>query len=146
MSIAITPVLTLTIQICDCLKPVTRGLLNLTNPDYCFKNHTDKEDEQKVMSKLVTYYVVTKLQADLRVEGLVCTQWIETKRITGSFWVGSYDTEHFHTKKKVSPQDCWDMKSLFKCPGNKNIGNGKRIVIDRNQLAKESGYQYKNIL
>ncbi len=125
LSIVFTPILTLNIHICDYSKPVTRGLLDLTDPDYCFKNHTDKEDEQKVMSKLVTYYVATKIQTDLRVEGLVCSQWIETKKITGSFWVGSYDTEHFHTTKEVSPQECWEMKSLLNCAGNKNIVNGK---------------------
>ncbi|EFX80245.1 hypothetical protein DAPPUDRAFT_103708 [Daphnia pulex] len=125
LSIVFTSILTLNIQICDCLKPVTRGLLDLKDLDYCFKNHTDKEDEQKVMSKLVTYYVATKIQTDLRVEGLVCSQWIEPKKITGSFWIGSYHTEHFHTTKEVSPQECWEMKSLLNCAGNKNIVNGK---------------------
>ncbi len=55
------------------------------------------------MSKLVTYNVASKLQVDLQVEGLLCSQWIETKKIGGSFWVGLYDTEHFHTTKEVSP-------------------------------------------
>ncbi len=51
--------MTLQISVCDFMKPVTRGLLDLTDPDYCFKAHNDKEDVQKVMSKPVDYRIVT---------------------------------------------------------------------------------------
>jgi hypothetical protein len=47
------------------------------------------------------------------------------KRITGSFWLGSYDTEYLHTTKEVSPADCWGMKLKLECAGNRNAVNGK---------------------
>ena len=75
------------------MKPVTRGLLDLTDPDYCFKQHNAIAETQKAMSKPIVYTVVTTMDAIQKLEGLICSQWIETKRITGSFWLGSYDTE-----------------------------------------------------
>jgi hypothetical protein len=107
------------------MKPVTRGLLDLTDPEYCFKMHRDKDDVQKAMSKPITYKVITTMNAVLKMEGLVCSQWIETKKITGSFWIGSYDTEHFRTTKEVSAKECWDMKIQLACAGNRNVVNGK---------------------
>ena len=85
LSILVATTEPLKISICDCMKPVTRGLLDLTDPDFCFKAHNDKEDVQKVMSKPVDYRIVTTVDAVLKVEGLICSSWIETKRITGSF-------------------------------------------------------------
>ncbi|EFX65393.1 hypothetical protein DAPPUDRAFT_117305 [Daphnia pulex] len=104
---------------------VTRGLLDLTDPEYCFKLHNAKEDGYKSMSKPVNYKVVTTMDTVLKLQGLVCSQWIETKRITGSFWIGSYDTEHFHATKAVDPKECWDMKLQLNCAGNRNVVNGK---------------------
>jgi hypothetical protein len=65
------------------------------------------------------------MNAVLKLEGLVCSQWIETKKVTGSFWIGSYDTEHFRTTKEVSAKECWDMKIQLACAGNRNVINGK---------------------
>jgi hypothetical protein len=72
------------ISICDCMKPVTRSLFDLTDPEYCFKLHRDKYDVQKAMSKPISYKVITTMNAVLKMEGLVCSQWIETKKVTGS--------------------------------------------------------------
>ncbi|EFX66897.1 hypothetical protein DAPPUDRAFT_115919 [Daphnia pulex] len=116
-------------SICDCTKPVTRGLLDLTDPEYCFKLHNAKEDGYKSMSKPVNYKVVTTMDTVLKLKGLVCSQWIETKRITGSFRIGSYDTEHFHTTKSVDPKECWDMKLQLNCGGNRNVVNAQDIEL-----------------
>lgn len=123
--IIFAPINPIKISICDCTKPVTRGLLDLTDPEYCFKPHHAKEDGYKAMSKPISYKVVTTMDTLLKLEGLVCSQWVETKRITGSFWIGSYDTEHFHTTKAVDPKECWDMKLQLNCAGNRNVVNGK---------------------
>jgi hypothetical protein len=46
-------------------------------------------------------------------------------RITGSyFWIGSHDTEHFHTIKPVDPKECWNMTLKLNCARNRNIVNG----------------------
>ena len=107
------------------MKPVTRGLLDLNDPEYCFQNHVDREENEKVLSKPISYRIATKEDTEFKIEGLVCSQWIETKRITGNFWLGSYDTENFHTTKEVSPEDCWKMKLQLECAGNRNAVNGK---------------------
>ncbi|EFX64450.1 hypothetical protein DAPPUDRAFT_118161 [Daphnia pulex] len=116
-------------SICDCTKPVTRGLLDLTDPEYCFNLHNAKEDGYKSMSKPVSYKVVTTMDTVLKLQGLVCSQWIEIKRITGSFWIGSYDTEHFHTTKTVDPKECLDMKLKLNCSGNRNVVNAQDIEL-----------------
>ena len=103
------------ITICDCMKPVTRELLDVNDPEYCFQNHVDREENEKVLSKPVSYRIATKKDTEFKIERLVCSQWIETKRITGSFWLGSYDTEYLHTTKEVSPADCWKMKLQWEC-------------------------------
>jgi hypothetical protein len=106
------------------MKPVTRGLLDLNDPEYCFQNHVEREENRKVLSKPISYRIATKEDTELKIEGLVCLQWIETKRITGSFWLGSYDTEYLHATKEVSPADCWGMKLKLECSGNRNAVNG----------------------
>jgi hypothetical protein len=113
------------ITICDCMKPVTSGLLDLNDPEYSFQNQVDREENEKVLSKPISYRIATKEETEFKIEGLVCSQWMETKRITGNFWLGSYDTEYLHTTKEVSSADCWKMKLQFECAGNRNAVNGK---------------------
>jgi hypothetical protein len=64
----------LKITICDCIKPVTRGLLDLNDPEYCFQNHVDREENQKVLSKPNSYRNATKEDTEFKIEGLVCSQ------------------------------------------------------------------------
>ncbi len=84
-----------------------------------------REENQKVLTKPISYRIAAKEDITFKIEGLVCSQWIETKRITGSFWLGSCDTEYLHTTKEVSPTDCWGMKLKLECAGNRNAVNGK---------------------
>ena len=60
------------IAICDCMKPVTRGLLDLNDPEYCFQNHVDREENEKVLSKPISYRIATKEDTEFKIEGLVC--------------------------------------------------------------------------
>ena len=120
----IEPLSTLTISICDCTTPVTGGLLDLKDPEYCFQRATDGE-HKKPMTKALTYRLFTRQDYDLKLEALVCTRWKETKRVSGSFWVGAFDTEYFHTTEEVSSEDCWNMKLNLKCGDNTNVKNGK---------------------
>jgi hypothetical protein len=69
------------ISICDCMKPVTRGLLDLSDNEYCFQMYCDKDDVQRAMGKPIKYKVITTMDAVLKMEGLVCSQWIETKKV-----------------------------------------------------------------
>ena len=108
--------------VCDCNKPNTRGLLDLTDPNYCGIQHTDY---QKFYNMSVNYKIVTKQKHHLKFPGLTCSEWTQTKRITGSFWYWSYDTEHFHTTRAVTQDECWNMKQSQNCSGNKIIKNDK---------------------
>ena len=108
--------------VCDCNKPNTRGLLDLTDPNYCGIQHTDY---QKFYNMSVNYKIVTKQKHHLKFPGLTCSEWTQTKRITGSFWYWSYDTEHFHTTRAVTQDECWNMKQSQNCAGNKIIKNDK---------------------
>nr|CAH0102648.1 unnamed protein product [Daphnia galeata] len=70
------------------------------------QNHVDREENEKVLSKPISYRIATKEDTEFKIEGLVCSQWIETKRITGSFWLGSYDNEYLHTTKEERGNEC----------------------------------------
>ena len=56
------------------MKPVTRGLLDLNDPEYCFQNHVDREENEKVLSKPISYRIATKEDTEFKIEGLVCSQ------------------------------------------------------------------------
>ena len=114
----------LSISVCDCANPVTKGLLDLNDPEYCFKQEATKEDKEKETSRPLTYRIVTKQAHTLKVPAFVCSKWIETKKITGNFWIGSFDTEYYHTTQEVNPTECWEMKDKLKCGNNKNVVNG----------------------
>ena len=108
--------------VCDCNKPNTRGLLDLTDPAFCGTNHADYP---KYYNKPAKYRIMTKQTYHLELEGLTCSEWVQTKRITGSFWYGSFDTEHFHTSRAVTQEECRNMKASKTCAGNKMIQNNK---------------------
>ncbi|KAK4035894.1 hypothetical protein OUZ56_027973 [Daphnia magna] len=42
-------------------------------------------------------------------KGWTCKQWIKTKKITGSFWIGSFDTVYSQETKLLSAIECWEM-------------------------------------
>jgi hypothetical protein len=88
------------------------------------------------MSKPIHYKVITKIESTRKIEGLVCSQWIETKRITGSFWIGSYDTEYFHTTVELDSKECWDMKLQLKCGENRNVANGKTYSFKQKPIGE----------
>ena len=108
--------------VCDCNKPNTRGLLDLTDPAFCGTNHADYP---KYYNKPAKYRIMRKQTYHLELEGLTCSEWVQTKRITGSFWYGSFDTEHFHTSRAVTQEECRNMKASKTCAGNKMIQNNK---------------------
>ena len=115
----------ISISICDCSKPVTRGLLDLNDPEYCFKQGEKRDEHKRISSPPIFYRIITKQDHDRKIDALLCSKWVETKKITGTFWLGAFDTEYFHTTKEVSKQECWDMKLKFACETNKNVLNGK---------------------
>ena len=113
----------ISINICDCARPKTRGLLDLTDPDYCTEHGSSSD--MITAKQAVTYRIITKSTATLTFEGHTCSEWVQTKRIVGSFWIGSFDTTFFHTTRLVEPAECWNMVQSNKCAGNQMILTGK---------------------
>ncbi len=123
-SVLIIPTTAVYKSVCDCSKPITKGLIDLKDPYYC---KTTPIDHGPVALK--DYSLVTRLKPTLRWKAYTCSQWIKTKRIIGSFWIGSYDTTYFHDLKHVEPADCWRMVQNLKCGRNTMIQSGSTFTF-----------------
>ena len=105
---------------CDCNTLVTKGILEFDDPEICKLGVVSKHSTIPV-----SYHLITKRKPSISFQAFMCEKWIKTLKITGSFWVGNYDTEHFQTTAIVEPQECWDMVTNLNCNGNKMETNGK---------------------
>ncbi|KZR98291.1 Uncharacterized protein APZ42_006360, partial [Daphnia magna] len=56
-------------------------------------------------------------------KGWTCRQWTKTKKITGSFWIGSLNTVYSQETKLITPLECWRMVNDKKC-GYNNMQTG----------------------
>ena len=95
--------------ICDCNRPGTKGIINSSPPNYC-KN---REENVTVHTALYTLYSTQPVRTQLI--ATMCEKWEKVLKITGNFWVGSYDTEHIQYTVPVSPEECRTMKNSNKC-------------------------------
>ena len=113
-------------SVCDCSKPTTKGLLDLKDPYYCKTTPITHGSASRT-----DYSLITRLKPSLKWKAYTCSQWVKTKRIIGSFWIGSYDTTYLHDSKFVEPADCWNMVQNFKCGGNIMIKSGSTYTFSR---------------
>ena len=97
----------------------------------CWMKLTIEKKISNIKADLIIIFFSCKLQnrnkekTSLRISGNNLFRMDTKKRITGSFWYGSYDTEHFHTTRAVTQDECWNMKQSQNCAGNKIIKNDK---------------------
>ena len=91
-------------MVCDCSQLQSKGLLDLHFKD-------------------VIYDILAEAKTDVSWSAHSCTQFHETKTITGSFWVGSYDTVYTTTTLEVEPSECWKMVGT-RCGENTMDRNG----------------------
>lgn len=130
-------VLAINKTVCDCSRPQTKGLLDLDEPPYCKQNKTNLQLD--AVDK--TYYkIMTKTRPDISWPAYSCSQWIETKTITGSFWIGSFDTVYSTTTKEVEPLECWKMVKTLQCGGNTMVHNGNTLAYTKKPVG--DGYWY----
>ena len=110
--------------VCDCSQPQTKGILDLEQPPHCKNNKSDPFPDEHVVLDTTFYSVVTKARPEITWNAHSCSQWTETKTITGSFWIGSFDTVYTTSTKHVEPGECWNMIQNYKCGGNTMIKSG----------------------
>ena len=125
-------------SVCDCSKPITKGLLDLNDPYYCKTNPPTHSVE-----RVKEYELITKIRPVQKYKAYTCSQWVKTKRIIGSFWVGAFDTTYFNDPKYVDPMDCWNMVDHLKCGGNKVIHNGLTYSFSSEPAGDGSWYSTK---
>ncbi|KZS06531.1 Uncharacterized protein APZ42_029985 [Daphnia magna] len=75
----------------------------------------EKEEKCTIPRKL---YINDKTKTIKTWKGWTCKQWVKTKKITGSFWIGSFDTVFSQRTKLITQLECWDMVNDKKCGGN----------------------------
>ncbi|KAI9554962.1 hypothetical protein GHT06_020246 [Daphnia sinensis] len=107
---------TIYVTVCDCKNTKTRGILDINSPYYCEKENPDSRQHQPRFQ--TSYTLMTKQKPVKTWKGWTCKQWVRTKKITGSFWIGSFDTVFSQETKLISPLECWEMINDRKCGGN----------------------------
>ncbi len=115
ISIIIHTVTNLYMPVCDCNKAKTRGILDINKPYYC---QPDKASIPHKNRFTTNYTLITKQRPTTTWKGWSCKQWIKSKKIVGSFWVGSFDTTYSQETHLVSPLECWEMVNNKKCGEN----------------------------
>ncbi|KZS02612.1 Uncharacterized protein APZ42_000275 [Daphnia magna] len=63
-------------------------------------------------------------------------QWTKTKKITGSFWIGSFDTVYSQETILITPLECWQMVNDKKC-GDNNMQTGPTDSVSQPLLQKK---------
>jgi hypothetical protein len=106
------PVLPLYIPVCDCNQAKTRGILDINKPYYCEKGKTDTAQKPRLTTD---YTLITKQKPTVTWKGWSCQQWIKSKKIVGSFWIGSFDTTCSQQTRLVSALECLEMINSRKC-------------------------------
>jgi len=111
-------------MVCDCSNPTVKGIIDLSIPKYC--DHTEPYHHYKPQ-RSEHYTIVTKKKDTFFFQGNVCEVWIKEKKITGSFWVGSYDTEFHEYTRFVSQHECRMMVETGLCGKNKMVQIGEML-------------------
>ncbi|KAI9557148.1 hypothetical protein GHT06_016955 [Daphnia sinensis] len=111
--------------VCDCNNVKIRGILDLESPYYC---NNDAMEKQHSTSRIPTSYtLITNQKPAATWRGWTCRQWTKTKKITGSFWIGSFDTIYSQETKLITPLECWRMVNDKKC-GENNMQTGPTSI------------------
>ncbi|KAK4006533.1 hypothetical protein OUZ56_011687 [Daphnia magna] len=97
-----------------------RGILDFELPYYC---DNEKPETQHLPRIPTTYTLVTKQKPAATWKGWICRQWTKTKKITGSFWIGYFDTVYSQETILITPVECWRMVNDKKC-GDNNMQTG----------------------
>ena len=107
--------ISLYIPVCDCNQPKIRGILDINKPYYCEKGKTNTTHKPRMIT---TYTLVTKQRPTITWKGWSCQQWVKSKKIIGSFWIGSFDTTISQQTHLVSAPECLEMVNSKKCGEN----------------------------
>ncbi|KAK4045744.1 hypothetical protein OUZ56_033645 [Daphnia magna] len=107
-------------SVCDCNNIKIRGILDFELPYYC---DNEKPETQHLPRIPTTYTLVTKQKPAATWKGWTCRQWTKTKKITGSFWIRSFDTVYSQETILITPLECWRMVNDKIC-GNNNMQTG----------------------
>ena len=87
------------LTICNCTKPIVKGIIDLKKPPYC------KLPPSTLAREQVKYSVITKTKI-WRWTGYACAQWIAQKEVSTDF-LFAHDTIFKKSVVKVTPEACW---------------------------------------
>ena len=96
-------------SLCDCNRPATKGIIDYALPTYC-KN---KGQNITVHKALYSLYSTEPIRTTLK--ATMCEKWEKVLKITGTFWIGSFDTVRTQYTVPISAEECRNMKNSNKC-------------------------------
>ena len=119
IAIAVDQAQPLTIDTCNCSQAVTKGTIDLEDPDYC------SHPEPVETPKQVIYTLFTKDREPITWDGYACTQWLASKEISTNFLL-SHDTVFKKQILQVSANECWATAQYpYTCVTNPMAKDGK---------------------
>ena len=123
----------LQLKVCNCTKPIIRGIIDLNKPAFCAQHPGNITKEE------VKYGIHIK-QKNWSWKGYACAQWIAQKEISVNFLL-AHDTIFRKSVVAVTPEACWKTANLqHQCGTNKmekdgttykNTGEGKWSTTQR---------------
>ncbi len=84
--------------------------------------------------------MITKQKPTLTWKGWSCKQWVKSKKIIGSFWIGSFDTTFTQETYVVSPLECWDMINNKKCGENVMQSGTTTLIFTASRVGEGKWY------
>ena len=116
----------LKIEICDCNRPTTKGLLDLDLPEYC---QTKSLENDKITSQFVDYNVITTKRQSTQWTGHACHQWLHTKTVV-SYFFGAYDVSYSKQAQTIDDKACKKMMESKKCDMNNMVIRDKTYAFE----------------
>ena len=124
ISITITNALPNDFYVCDCNRPVTKGILDLQRPHYC------EVKQEPVVIQRARYTIFSTQEMATKFPATLCESWEKIKKVTGFFWAGVYDTEHFQYTRDITAAECREMRQNRKC----GSGEEQHMMVGENEL------------
>ena len=73
------------------------------------------------------YTLITTEKGDIPWKGYSCSSWTHTKKIVGSFWIGSFDATFEKKTILLNDAECWNMALERTCAGNQMRKEGNNF-------------------
>ncbi len=135
LPLLLRPAESITVNVCNCSRPIVRGSIALDPPSFCVTKSHD------IPTTPVHYKFYRKKSSLLEFEAFQCLTWEEIKMITTTA-LDYPDTTYFHSTKIMNPINCWS--TIFPphdCDGNPMVADGNILKFIQKPIGEYKHWQ-----